>query len=178
MQKTNHLVTGHFHKKSFRTYKNGKSICYLGSPYQQNFGDMDEERGIYIFDLLQNKQEFIENKVSPRHLKISLSNILNKKLKAEFLKNNIQNNMISLIIDENILPENLVLITSKLQKLNPKFFRVEYKVQDSKFILNESEKQYDSIDVTQNISDFIQAMDIPHKTEVLEYLKTLYLKLT
>ena len=65
------IVSGHFHKKSHRKYENGQ-ILYLGSPYQQNFGDVGDERGIYILNLENHAFNFIENKISPKHLKISL----------------------------------------------------------------------------------------------------------
>jgi DNA repair exonuclease SbcCD nuclease subunit len=176
LNKAKYIITGHFHKRTHRHYENGE-ILYLGSPYQQNFGDMDEERGIYIFDLEKDNFDFILNNVSPKHVKISLSKILSKELPSSFIRNNVPNNLVCLLIDVNLPPEEISLISSKLQNLNPKFFRLDYKVPDKDLSINISENTYDSIDISKNILDFIEAMDIEHKKEIFDYLNDLYLKL-
>lgn len=175
LARAKYVITGHFHKRTHRIYENGE-ILYLGSPYQQNFGDVDEERGIYILDLDSGGYEFIENKISPKHIKLSLMKILSKELPSSYIKNNTPNNMVCLMVDTQILPEELSLIASKLQKLNPKFFRMDYKVLDSSVILGETTNQYDSIDIPKNINDFINALEVQHKEEINSYLNNLYLK--
>ena len=175
LHKSKYIITGHFHKRTHRIYEGGE-ILYLGSPYQQNFGDVDEERGIYIFDLSSGTYDFIENNVSPKHIKLSLTKILSKELPSAYIKNNVPNNMVCLLVDSQILPEELSLIASKLQKLNPKFFRIDYKVLDSNVILGESQNQYDSVDIPRNINDFINALEVSHKEEINSYLNNLYLK--
>jgi DNA repair exonuclease SbcCD nuclease subunit len=176
LSKSKYIITGHFHKRTHRIYENGE-ILYLGSPYQQNFGDVDEERGIYIFDFNNGKFEFIENTVSPKHIKLSLCKILSKELPSEYIKKNVQGNMVCLMIDVSISPEEISLISNKLQKLNPQFFRLDYKVPDKDLNLSASDNSYDSIDISKNILDFIQALDISFKDETYKYLNELYLKL-
>jgi DNA repair exonuclease SbcCD nuclease subunit len=176
LARANYIITGHFHKRTHRIYENGE-ILYLGSPYQQNFGDVDEERGIYILDLESGKYEFIENKISPRHIKLSLMKIFSRELPSSYIKENVPNNMVCLMIDVEILPEELSLISSKLQKLNPKFFRIDYKVLENNIILGETSNQYDSIDIPKNINDFVQALEIQYKEEVNSYLSSLYSKI-
>jgi len=176
LNKSKFVITGHFHKRTHREYENGE-ILYLGSPYQQNFGDVDEERGIYILDLITNKFEFIENTVSPKHIKLSLAKILSKELPSDYIKTNVTGNIVCLLIDVDITPEEISLISSKLQKLKPQFFRLDYKIADKDLTLNDSDNSFDSVDITKNILDFIQALDISHKDETYEYLNELYLKL-
>jgi len=176
LDKSANIISGHFHKRTIRQYDNGQ-IIYLGSPYQQNFGDVDEERGIYIFDLLKNSFEFIENKISPRHIKISLSNILNKKIPSSFIKENVPNNLVCLLIDQVLSPEEISLVSSKLQKLTPQFFRIDYKVSDKELMINSTENFYDSLDIGKNFQDFVEALDIEHKPDVISYLNDLYNKL-
>ena len=59
------IVSGHFHKKDHRYYDDNKQIVYLGSAFQHNFGDIFDQRGIYVFDLKDNSFEFIENTLPP-----------------------------------------------------------------------------------------------------------------
>lgn len=176
LNKAKYIITGHFHKKTHRIYENGE-ILYLGSPYQQNFGDVDEERGVYIFDLQDSSFEFIENKISPKHFKLSLSKILSKELPTNFIKQNVPHNLICLLIDTILPPEEISLISSKLQKLNPQFFRLDYKIAEKDITLQPLEGLYDSLDISKNIQDFIGALDINHKEEVFAYLNDLYTKL-
>jgi DNA repair exonuclease SbcCD nuclease subunit len=175
LKKSKHIITGHFHKKTHRVYENGE-ILYLGSPYQQNFGDSEEERGIYIFDLESGQHEFIENTISPKHIKLSLMKILSKELPSSYIKSNVPNNMVCLLVDTEILPEELSIVSSKLQKLNPKFFRLDYKIPDKDLSLSETNNLYDSIDISKNITDFVSALEIPHKEDVCAYLTELYSK--
>lgn len=176
LKKSKYIITGHFHKKTHRIYENGE-ILYLGSPYQQNFGDVEEERGIYIFNLEEGTFKFIENKISPKHIKLSLAKILSKELPSQYIKQNVPNNLVCLMVDTTILPEELSLISSKLQKLNPQFFRLDYKVPDQDMTLNPTNNLYDSIDIRKNLSDFVQALDISYKDETYDYLNELYTKL-
>jgi DNA repair exonuclease SbcCD nuclease subunit len=177
LNKSKYVITGHFHKKTHRVYESGE-ILYLGSPYQQNFGDVDEERGVYIFNLEDGTFEFIENTISPKHIKLSLAKILSKELPSNYIKQNVSGNMVCLMIDVGISPEEISLISNKLQKLNPQFFRLDYKVPDKELNLSDNGSSYDSIDVSKNISDFVSALDINFKDETLKYLQELYTKLT
>lgn len=42
------------------------NIQYIGAPLQINFGDAQGRRGVWVFDPLKNKLDFIENDVSPK----------------------------------------------------------------------------------------------------------------
>ena len=44
------VITGHFHCRDHREYTNGKSIIYLGSPYELDFGDREQTKGFTILD--------------------------------------------------------------------------------------------------------------------------------
>ena len=177
LNKSNFIITGHFHTPTHRVYNKG-DILYLGSPYQQNFGDAGDKRGIYVLNLLTREFEFVENTISPSHEKILLSSILNGSISSETLKKIVPNNMVSLVIDTNLDSSKLALLTSKIQKLNPKFFRTDYQNTDQTLTLSTSgTSQYDSIDIPQNINDFVEALDISHKNETCLYLNELYYKL-
>jgi len=175
-EKSSFIVTGHFHKKEFREYKNGK-VLYLGSPYQQNFGDSGDVRGIYIMDLHTNEFEFIENRISPRHYKISIHQLCNGKLTPEHLKSIVPGNMVCLVVDKNINADQLSIVTAKIQGLNPLFFRLDYESTAGITSGNNSEN-YTSINVLESIEKFIESTNSTYKAETVEYLTELYHNLT
>jgi DNA repair exonuclease SbcCD nuclease subunit len=177
LEKSPLVFSGHFHSRDDRKYKKGR-IVYVGSPYQQNFGDVDQKRGIYTFDLESEELNFIENELSPKHFKLSLKELKDKKQDASFLKNIIPNNMISLIIDEEIDSEKIALLSSNLQKLNPKLLRIDYKSNDEESVEISKKTDYNAVDIEKNIEDFVNSMDVEHKSDVIEYLTTIYKELT
>lgn len=169
------VISGHFHKKDHRQYKNGQ-IVYVGSPYQHNFGDCGDSRGIYILDIKNIGLEYIENTISPKHIKIFLSKLKNGEQNSEYLKSNVKDNLVSFIVDEEIASEKLTLLNSKINSLSPKFLRIDYKS-----INNELEKttdvDYNMVDIEKNIEDFVESLDIKYKQETTDYLTQIYKKL-
>ena len=57
------VYSGHFHLK-----RNQGVIEYLGTPFQMDWGDYNEEKGFYNFDGITN--EFIENTSSKKFIKV------------------------------------------------------------------------------------------------------------
>ena len=170
------VISGHFHKKDHRKYKDGE-IVYVGSPYQHNFGDCGDSRGIYILNIKTNEFEYIENIVSPKHIKVYLSKLKNGEQNSNFLKENIKGNLISFIVDEEIANEKITLLSSKINSLSPRFFRIDYKSFDNKLEIS-TDIDYNMVDIEKNIEDFIESLDIKYKTETTEYLTQLYKKIT
>jgi DNA repair exonuclease SbcCD nuclease subunit len=171
------IISGHFHTKQSRNYKNGK-IVYVGSPYQQNFGDCNEDRGIYALDLENEEFEFIENLISPKYYKISASKYIKDENYIKDVDIVSNNNIISLVIDDKLSPEDILSIKDKINKTNPQSIRVDYENNDKDFDKNETDNEYDSSNILKSIEDFIQTLDIDNKKEVEDYLKELYNKLT
>ena len=108
---------------------------------------------------------------------MALSQLRNKKQDADFLKENIPNNMVSLIIDEEISNDKITLLNAKLQNLSPRFFRVDYKSINTDLIENSSTIDYNLIDIEKNIEDFVNSIDVQHKEDVIKYLTTTYKEL-
>jgi len=169
-KKSKTIVSGHFHKKDHRKYENGE-IVYLGSPYQQNFGDTMDERGIYIYDIDNNEFEFIENDISPKYFKLSVSKILSN---SDDIKNKIENNHVSLVVDCDIDYENLNLLSSKLQKHSPVNFRIDYQDVETKNDTKIVEKNLEFVNILDDMEFYINNIDIKNKKEVLEYIKEIY----
>ena len=70
LSKSDLIFSGHFHLRDERTYSNGK-IIYIGSPYQLNWGEISNTPGYYIFDCTDKSYSFVENTISPRHIKMA-----------------------------------------------------------------------------------------------------------
>lgn len=177
LDKAPFVLSGHFHKRELRSYDKGK-IYYVGSPYQQNFGDAGDERGVYILNIETEEINFFENNISPKHIKIILSQLQNGIQDSQYLKDKVPNNMVSLVIDENITPDKVPLLSSKIQNLNPKFFRIDYKIKDNENDLNNSSKEYTAVDIPQSMEDFIESLEVQHKPEIISYLNEIYTQLT
>ena len=171
--KSKTIVSGHFHKKDHRTYSNG-DIIYLGSPYQQNFGDTLDERGVYIYDIDKNDFEFIENNISPKYYKISVDKILKGEEKGEVLKEKISKNHVSLLVDVNLDSEKLTLLSSKIQKHSPINFRIDYKEPDLKINNENVDKSFEFVNILDDIEEYVKSIDIKNKKDVIDYIKDVY----
>jgi DNA repair exonuclease SbcCD nuclease subunit len=171
------IMSGHFHKKDHRTYDSGE-IIYLGSPYQQNYGDSLDERGIYIYDVNENEISFIQNDISPKHKKISIKKILSGEINTEYLKQNVTKNHISLVIDAKIDDEKILLLKGKLQKLEPETLRIEYSDTKSLDQLNSNLTDIETVDLLKDIENYVMSLDIKDKKEVVSYVKEIYNNLT
>lgn len=125
--KTNLVFSGHFHIHQIRDIKNTK-IIYVGSCFQNNWGEMGTEKGFYILNLNDLNYEFIKNTISPIHEKIILSKFLNdKKYFNEKIKL-ISNNFIKLIVDIDIDYDKIEKINNKLFLLNPLDLNIEFDI--------------------------------------------------
>ena len=170
------VFSGHFHKKDHRKYDSGQ-IVYLGSPFQHNFGDVGDKRGIYTINVDKGTFKFIENTISPKHIKVYLSKINSKKHDDEFFEKNIPKNIISLVVDEEIKSDALAIIVANIYKHTPISIRVDYKSVSEDFSGNPTNTDYNMIDIEKNIEDFVESIDIPHKKETIDYLTAKYKEL-
>jgi DNA repair exonuclease SbcCD nuclease subunit len=171
-QKSKYIISGHFHRKEFREYTDG-NILYVGSPFQHNFGDLNDERGIYVFDLDTKKFEFIKNTISPVHVKIKISEILNKKTTTEHIKKIVPNNIVCLIIDSQVTPDIHSILLTKIQNLNPKILKIEYAEPQSSDNI-ENPEDFESSDITKIMEEYVESMDIQNKKDLKEYLVSIY----
>lgn len=59
-----HVYSGHYHNGVHRQFEQGKSITYLGAPYQLTRIDRDGIRGYHILDIATGERTLIENRMS------------------------------------------------------------------------------------------------------------------
>jgi len=173
LEKSKVVITGHFHKTELRKYEDGL-ILYIGSPYQQTFADIGCVNGCYIFDLASLEiKEFIENKISPKHIKVKLSDCLAGSITLKNLKEIIPDNIISFVVDKQVTPEQANLFAKKLQLMKPFSIRTDFNFEQQS-IDCESTIDFAAVDISHAIEEFVNSIDIDSKQDVITYLYDLY----
>lgn len=175
LKKSKMIITGHFHLKDERKFKNGK-ILYLGNPFQMDFGDAESEKGFYVLDFDKIQEPvFYKNTVSPKHKKILLSELISFDGVTPELRKLIKSNIIKLVIDKNIQADDLDIIMICLNNLRPFTITVDYEINYNKFsVEGELEYEYSGVDYQTAITNFVNMLDINNKKEVIEYTVDLY----
>ena len=75
LEKSSLVFSGHFHYREEREYKEG-NIIYVGCPFELDFGDRDTTKGYYVLDTSNLTYQFIENNVSPKHKKYTVTDLI------------------------------------------------------------------------------------------------------
>jgi len=175
LNKTKLIITGHFHLKEERKYSEG-TILYLGCPYELSWSDYCDLKGYHICDLQQGSYEFVENKISPKHKKIMLSELADLQKISEDIKKEIEGNIVALIVDKEVNHNIIEKLSTILVGFKPLTFRVDY-IQNNKLTLDQNEINIDNIDIGEAITEFVNILQINEKEKVLSYVLDLYKKL-
>jgi DNA repair exonuclease SbcCD nuclease subunit len=173
LSKADTVVTGHFHLREHRVYEDGKYILYLGAPYEMDFGDRGEQKGVSIINFNDlSDVEFVTNNVTPKHFRIKVSELVQKKYKI--LSGIVKNNIVSLYVDTKLDTLTLDLLISKLTQYGPLQFRTEFNTLDTAQIDTKDVKKL-SIDIETAFQEFIEHLDTrASKKEVLDKCVELY----
>lgn len=168
------VVSGHFHLREERKYENG-TILYVGSPFELDFGDTQSSKGYYILDTNDLSYKFYSNNISPKHQKITLSNLIqiddfNNKA-PELLSNNI----VKLVIDKKIEGKDLEKLSLKLNSFHPLNIELDQTYNFSLFTQDQiSDVDLSGINMSKAITEFVDMLDIQNKKDVIEYTLSLY----
>ena len=82
MEKIDHTFTGHYHHRCNRESIDGKTVTYVGSPYQITRIDRNCERGYLVLDTETDKYEWHNNKQSMKFYSFNYPNIDRTKVKG------------------------------------------------------------------------------------------------
>jgi DNA repair exonuclease SbcCD nuclease subunit len=177
LSKTPLVITGHFHLREERVYKNGK-ILYLGNPYQMDFGDVNGIKGYYLLDIVTGDYDFYVNDISPTHQKIKLSELVAHGSLTDEVREMFANNIVKLIIDRQVAPDDMDLLLKKYIELNAKSITADYDITFNKFGLeDENDHDLSGVDVTIAIEEFINMLeDVDDKQQIIDYTVDLYRK--
>lgn len=172
LDKANLILTGHFHLREERDYK-GKKIVYVGNPFEMDFGDVGSSKGYYILDLSNLSLAFYENKFSPKHIKLSLSDLIQNKDKID-METISKNNIVKILIDKKIAPDNIDMLLKKVSAFKPFSVSVDYTVSNNITINEDLTVDVSGVDIEKAIEEFVNALDIQEKNDIIEYCRELY----
>jgi len=168
------IITGHFHLREERKYETG-TVLYVGSPFELDFGDEGSTKGYYTLNLQTKKFNFYENTVSPKHIKINLSELIKIKNFNGRGSDIIGKNIIKLAIDKNISNEDLDKLSTKLNTFKPISLTIDNLTTFDKFgAATQDEIDLSGVDIPRAITDFVDMLDIQNKNDVTEYTISLY----
>jgi DNA repair exonuclease SbcCD nuclease subunit len=77
LKETGVIFSGHFHLND-EFMRHGRKFIYVGAPLQQTWIDSGTHKGFYLYNLADNKIDFIENTFSPKHIQVLYSTFKNK----------------------------------------------------------------------------------------------------
>jgi hypothetical protein len=168
LDKANLIISGHFHLREHRKYPNGKSILYLGSPYEMDFGERGQIKGFHILNTETLNVQFIENNNTPKHIKIKVSDLLTGNIKKEELPELLKNNFIAIDVDKKMDTQTLDLIISKFAQHQPKHVRTDFNIFEQ-MQLSATETEEFSFDIDKALQEFVELIDttVPKK-EILD----------
>lgn len=171
------VITGHFHLREERKYKNG-TILYLGNPYQMDFGDVYSVKGYYILDMMTGDYDFYENPISPTHQKVKLSEIVEHETIDKEIRSIFKNNIVKLVIDLTVSPDDMDILLKKFIELEAISITADYDVTFNKFGLDsEDDHDLSGVDIPVAIEEFVNLLDdVPNKQEIIEHTVELYKK--
>ena len=175
LDKTDLVITGHFHTREQREYKAGQ-IVYLGNPYQMDFGDVKQTKGYYLLDIDTNNYTFHENTISPTHEKISLSSLVEHGSLDGHIKDIIKNNIVRFVVDKNIAPDEIEQLLRILSSFKPLTLTTDYNINFDKFGLDDEETDLSGVSIESAIDEFVNLLDVDNKQKVIDYTTELYNK--
>jgi DNA repair exonuclease SbcCD nuclease subunit len=128
------IFSGHFHLRNTYTRNDGEQLITVGNPVEHTWGDYQNSKGVYIYDLNEMNHEFVENTISPTHQRIYFSKF---KQKLEDLKN-VKGNFVEFVVDEKATLEVIMKITKAINKRMPIVnCKVDYVFNKTKLSLQE-----------------------------------------
>lgn len=161
------IFSGHFHIRSKQTFKNCE-IIYIGSPYQLNRNDIDEERGSVILNLDDLSYEFLNNNVSIKFIKIYFP----QKIKKEIIENNIVD--VHVKYDENYNEESIEKYLQQITKFNPAFPPQIIMEVNTTLDKNFNINTLNSSSIQDLMQEYLNTIDIKNKDEIYGILIDLY----
>lgn len=157
--------SGHYHKRS-KKEKRGKEIVYIGSPYQLDRNDINENKGICILDTKELKYKFLNNKSSIKFIDV----VYPTNLKEEDIKGNII--QVSVKYDTYYNEETFQKYLKEIESYNPSFYpNIKVLTTD----LNNKELDLDNVLSSEDLmKEYVNILDINNKEEINNSLLELY----
>lgn len=154
------IFSGHFHLRDRRQYENG-SITYVGNPFEMDFGDSEDTKGIYFLDFKTDKLTFVENTQSPKHIRLLTSKITSD----DYLSNiKVEGNIIKLVVDKKITVDNVEGMLAQIAILTPASASVDYLIDSNQIdIVDSAPCVITGVNMESVIEEFINLIEIDDK---------------
>lgn len=125
--KTGVILAGHIHQHKEMIAKSGRKFIFIGSPYEQNLGDIGNSCGFYEISE-EGKLKFTKLDKLPKHIQLKTSEI--KKAGIEkFNFSNVSGNIVQKIYDEELTQAEEAKLAQKINDFKPyEELLPEYKV--------------------------------------------------
>lgn len=174
LEKSPLIITGHFHLRDEREYDAGK-VLYLGNPFQMDFGDREGVKGYYLLDIAECDYSFYVNDISPEHKKINLSDLVMHGDLTPEVRSMFKNNIIRLVIDRNISPDEVDILLKVLLSLGSMSLNVEYENTFNNFNTSANDNtDLSNVDMVTAIKEFVGLLDLDNKNTILDKTLELY----
>jgi hypothetical protein len=141
-----------------------------------DYGDADNAKGYYILDLNTLVYNFFENNISPKYVKVNLSELVKNESINDTIREQFRGNFIKLYIDRNISHEDMIFLTNILNQLQPLSLNIEYDINYNVITSSNIEADFSGIDIEQAIIEFVNLLDIDDKKEIVNITTALYNK--
>lgn len=154
--------SGHFHIR-----QELNNIMYVGNPFQMDWKDFGNEKGLTLLDFKTLKTRFIPNDISPIFNKIYLTQIKNKTIK---LTEEVAGNFVQLIIDDKCSEKLLIGLQELILSKNPRSFDIEGLYDDT--LPNE----IDDADLTKPLEyllSYVSECEVPDSIDKDKLIKTI-----
>ena len=139
-----------------------------------DFNDINDQKGYYVLDFGTNSitYDFVENHVSPIHVKVNLTEL--EKLKSIAKEKGWSNLAVKIIIDRDVKTTLLNKIISSINYEAPFSFVTDYlhkfNIGDNIQLTNE----FGDLNIKQCIVEYIESLDIENKRNVINKTISLY----
>jgi len=151
------IFGGHYHISADYQHENGRVVT-LGCPLQLDWGDFENDKGVYILNTEDMTFEFIKNKISPKHIRIYWTHIKEKTEKFD----TITGNYVKFVVDSKPKFEHIMKVLNIINSKDP------IKTCEPEFVYNKNINILEGVDISDE-SDSVLTMS---KLEYMEkYIK-------
>lgn len=125
--RTGIILAGHIHQHKEMIVKNGRKFIFIGTPYEQNLGELGNACGFYEISE-EGKLKFIKLDKLPRHIQLKTSEIKRAGFE-KFDFSNVSGNIVQKIYDEELTQAEEAKLAQKINDFKPyEELLPEYKV--------------------------------------------------
>lgn len=173
LDKAKHIFSGHFHLRAKTKYENG-IIQYVGNPFEMDFSDSEDTKGIYFLDFATDKLEFVENNISPKHIKLKISALLSGE-KVDI--DNVDGNIVKLVVDKKISVDNVEKILGKISGMKPAVASVDYLIDKNQIdIVEDANCDIHGVNMEGVMKEFVDMLEVDNKQSLYEKCVEIYNK--